>query len=67
MITGELKGKVEHVWDAFWSGGTANPLEVVEQIYVLFLPRRDDLSRRHVGDLNALFESLQHRAFRGEL
>ena len=44
MITGELRGKVDRVWDAFWSGGIANPLEVMEQItYLLFIRRLDDL------------------------
>ncbi len=44
MITGELKGKIDRVWDAFWSGGIANPLEVIEQItYLLFIRRLDDL------------------------
>ena len=44
MITGELKGKVDRVWDAFWSGGISNPLEVIQQItYLLFLRRLDDL------------------------
>ncbi len=44
MITGELKSKVDKVWDAFWSGGIANPLEVMEQItYLLFLRRLDEL------------------------
>ncbi|OHV05116.1 type I restriction-modification system subunit M [Mycobacterium talmoniae] len=44
MITGELKGKVDRVWDAFWSGGISNPLEVIEQItYLLFIRRLDDL------------------------
>lgn len=44
MITGELKTKVDRVWDAFWSGGISNPLEVIEQItYLLFLRRLDDL------------------------
>ena len=38
MLTGELKNKVDQVWNAFWSGGIANPLEVIEQItYLLFL------------------------------
>lgn len=31
-ITGELKNKLDRVWDAFWPGGTSNPLEVIEQI-----------------------------------
>ena len=26
MVTGELKSKVDAIWDAFWSGGIANPL-----------------------------------------
>lgn len=44
MITGELKSKVDRVWEAFWSGGIANPLEVIEQItYLLFIRRLDDL------------------------
>ena len=44
MITGELKSKVDRVWDAFWSGGIANPLGVIEQItYLLFIRRLDDL------------------------
>lgn len=42
MITGELKSKIDRVWDAFWSGGISNPLEVIEQItYLLFLQRID--------------------------
>ncbi len=42
MFTGELKNKVDQVWNAFWSGGIADPLEVIEQItYLLFLRRLD--------------------------
>ncbi|MFD7952539.1 N-6 DNA methylase [Streptomyces ardesiacus] len=44
MITGELKSKIDRVWDAFWSGGISNPLEVIEQItYLMFIRRLDDL------------------------
>jgi type I restriction enzyme M protein len=44
VITGDLKSKIDRVWDAFWSGGIANPLEVIEQItYLLFLRRLDEL------------------------
>lgn len=61
MITGELKSKVDRVWDAFWSGGIANPLEVIEQItYLLFIRRLDDLNTlaekkaRHTGNTEGL-------------
>jgi type I restriction enzyme M protein len=30
-MTGEFKSKVDRIWDAFWSGGISNPLEVIEQ------------------------------------
>ena len=44
MLTGEIRNRVDRVWDAFWSGGISNPLEVIEQItYLLFLRRLDDL------------------------
>jgi type I restriction enzyme M protein len=44
VITGELKNKIDRVWDAFWSGGISNPLEVIEQItYLMFIRRLDDL------------------------
>lgn len=44
MITGELKSKIDNVWNAFWSGGISNPLEVIEQItYLLFIRRLDEL------------------------
>lgn len=44
MLTGDLKSKIDQIWNAFWSGGIANPIEVIEQItYLLFLRRLDDL------------------------
>lgn len=44
MLTGELRSQVDAVWNSFWSGGIANPLEVLEQItYLLFLRRLDEL------------------------
>ena len=44
MITGDIKNRIDRIWDAFWSGGISNPLEVMEQItYLLFIRRLDDL------------------------
>src|SRR5690606_30700501 len=44
MITGELKSKIDKVWDAMWAGGIANPLTVIEQLtYLLFIKRLDEL------------------------
>ncbi|RFP64413.1 SAM-dependent DNA methyltransferase [Hymenobacter lapidiphilus] len=44
MLTGDLRNKVDRVWEAFWTGGIANPLTVIEQItYLLFIRRLDEL------------------------
>ena len=44
MITGELRSKVDSIWDTMWSGGISNPLSVIEQItYLLFIKRLDEL------------------------
>jgi type I restriction-modification system DNA methylase subunit len=44
MLTGELRSQIDSIWNAFWSGGISNPMEVMEQItYLLFLRRLDDL------------------------
>ena len=44
VLTGEIRNQVDAIWNAFWTGGISNPLEVIEQItYLLFLRRLDDL------------------------
>jgi len=44
MITGELKSKVDKIWETFWTGGITNPLEVIEQFtYLLFIKGLDDI------------------------
>ena len=38
MITGEVKSKVDKLWEMFWTGGLTNPLDVIEQItYLMFI------------------------------
>ena len=32
MLTGELKNKIDMIWEMFWTGGITNPLDVVEQL-----------------------------------
>lgn len=44
MLTGELKSKIDRVWEAFWTGGLSNPITVIEQMtYLLFIRRLDEL------------------------
>ena len=47
MITGELKSKIDGIWDTMWSGGVSNPLSVIEQLtYLLFIKELDELHAR---------------------
>jgi type I restriction enzyme M protein len=44
MITGELKSKVDKIWNTMWSKGISNPLSIIEQLtYLLFIKRLDEL------------------------
>ncbi|MGE5340321.1 MAG: type I restriction-modification system subunit M [Candidatus Omnitrophota bacterium] len=44
MLTGELRAKIDRIWDDCWSGGISNPLSVIEQItYLLFIKRLDEI------------------------
>lgn len=43
MITGEIKNKIDGLWDAFAAGGLVNPLDVIEQItYLMFIHDLDE-------------------------
>lgn len=64
MLTGELKSQIDRIWDAFWSGGISNPLEVIEQItYLLFLRRLDDLHTLEENRSAKLKRPMERRVF----
>lgn len=64
MVTGELKSQVDKVWNAFWSGGMANPVEVIEQItYLLFIRRLDELHTLAVNKSNTTGKPLENPVF----
>lgn len=43
MITGELRSKIDSLWEIFWTGGLTNPLDVIEQMtYLMFIRDLDD-------------------------
>ncbi len=43
MITGDLKSKIDKLWEEFWVGGITNPLTVIEQITFLMYSRMLDM------------------------
>ena len=43
MLTGELKNRINSLWEIFWTGGITNPLDIVEQMtYLMFIRDLDD-------------------------
>ena len=62
MITGELKNKINALWEVFWTGGINNPLDVVEQMtYLMFihdLDETDNLRAKESAMLGLSYESI---------
>lgn len=62
MITGELRNKVDRIWETFWTGGITNPLDVIEQFtYLLFIKQLDEVETIKENESNFLgvpFESM---------
>jgi type I restriction enzyme M protein len=64
MLTGDIRNQVDRIWDAFWSGGISNPLEIIEQItYLLFLRRLDDLHTLEENKAARLKKPIARRVF----
>ena len=62
MITGELKNKINSLWEIFWTGGITNPLDVVEQMtYLMFihdLDETDNLRAKESSMLGLPYQSI---------
>ncbi len=55
MITGELRNKVDRIWETFWTGGITNPLTVIEQFtYLLYIKGLDDNEKKKEMDAELL-------------
>lgn len=48
MITGELKSKIDQIWNTFWTGGISNTITIVEQLtYLIFIKDLDETENRN--------------------
>ncbi len=64
MITGELKNKIDGLWDVFAAGGLVNPLDVIEQItYLMFIHDLDDSDNKKARESEML--GLPHQSMFG--
>ena len=64
MITGELKNRIDSLWDIFAAGGLTNPLEVIEQItYLMFIHDLDDAD--NIREKESKMLGLSHKSIFG--
>ena len=64
MLTGENKGKIDKIWNTFWSGGISDPLRVIEQIsFLLFIKRLDDIHTAREKKANRLNKPIEDPIF----
>ena len=64
MLTGELRNQIDGIWNDFWSGGLANPLQVIEQItYLIFIKRLDEMQEVEERKATTLGTPLERRIF----
>ena len=67
MITGELRSKVDRIWEHIWANGLSNPLAVIEQIsYLLFMKRLDDLELAQEAKARATGQSPTPKFFKAD-
>jgi type I restriction enzyme M protein len=65
MITGDMKNKIDGIWETFWTGGLSNPLSVIEQVtYLMFIKMLDDNQLKRESAANALKATVKNPVFK---
>lgn len=64
MITGEIRNKIDAIWDTFWTSGITNSITVLEQMtYLFFIKILDDAQLKQEGARACLVQHLKIRLF----
>ena len=65
MITGEIKNRIDSIWDTFWTGGITNSLTILEQMtYLFFMKMLDDAQRTKEANANAFGVAVKEPTFK---
>ena len=65
MITGEIKNRIDSIWDTFWTGGITNSITILEQMtYLFFMKMLDDAQRTKEANANAWGTAIQDPTFK---
>ena len=65
MITGEIKNRIDSIWDTFWTGGITNSITILEQMtYLFFMKMLDDAQRTKEANANAFGVAIKDPTFK---
>ena len=63
-MTGEIRNRIDQIWDTFWTGGITNSLTILEQMtYLFFMKMLDDAQTKREKEANAWHTKLQNPTF----
>ena len=64
MITGEIKNRIDGIWDAFWNGGLTNSMTILEQMtYLFFMKMLDDAQLKKEATANVFSVAISDPTF----
>ena len=67
MITGELKSKIDKIWDTIWTGCISSPITVLEKItYLMFMKLLDDKEIKKEGNASVLGIQYKSKIFKDD-
>lgn len=65
MVTGEVKNKIDNIWNTFWTGGITNSITVLEQMtYLFFMKMLDDAQTKKEVAANAFGVEISNPVFK---
>ncbi len=65
MITGEIKTRIDQIWDTFWTGGITNSITILEQMtYLFFMKMLDDAQTTKEANANAFGVAVKDPTFK---
>ena len=65
MITGEIKNRIDGIWDTFWTGGITNSITILEQMtYLFFMKMLDDAQLTKEANANAWGVAIKDPTFK---
>ena len=65
MITGEIKNRIDTIWDTFWTGGITSSMTILEQMtYLFFMKMLDDTQRTKEANANAFGVAVKDPTFK---